>query len=342
MKSPRSKARRSKHDDRHRHGKTGKHRAGDKKWRKDRRVPARRIAGRKVQTDDAVHGNHQGHGECGEQQLRALAPLPVARLAAPAQRQQAVGNLPAAPARAIAQGGKVRDQSQIPKHQRQQQVGQNREKVPNQRAAPLGPQAHHVGIGRQPIEEPGPAQMDDRKHAGDHQGEDRHGLGKATDRGAPRLARQMQRRRYEGPGHGDGDPPDVVGDVKSPYHRDIQSPDANPRVEQVADRAKEDQRQHRAGRKGDHPPARRARRQHDAADLCRDRAVGVRAGQNCRCARMRRVLAPARCRRRTRQEDVRGDAAHVSRPPWHPRPGCLTARDWGCSIWPGRSCAAAC
>ena len=43
------------------------------------------------------------------------------------------------------------------------QIGADREDIPDQRAAPLRPEIHRVGIRQQPVENPRPAEMKERK-----------------------------------------------------------------------------------------------------------------------------------------------------------------------------------
>ena len=61
--------------------------------------------------------------------------------------------------------------------------------------------------------------------AGD--GEQRHRLGEAVDRRAPRLPEQQQDRRDQRAGVADADPPDEVDDVEGPADRDVVAPDAD-------------------------------------------------------------------------------------------------------------------
>ena len=65
--------------------------------------------------------------------------------------------------RAVAQRRQVGDQADVPEQQRDGGVGRDREDVPDQRAAELRPEAHRVRVGQQPVEEPRPAQVQQRE-----------------------------------------------------------------------------------------------------------------------------------------------------------------------------------
>ena len=83
------------------------------------------------------------------------------------------------------------------------------------------------GYGQQPVDEPRPAEVEQREHAGAGDGEERHRLGEAVDRRAPLLAQQQQDRRDQRAGVADADPPDEVDDVEAPADRDVDAPDAD-------------------------------------------------------------------------------------------------------------------
>ena len=92
------------------------------------------------------------------------------------------------------------------------------------------------GIRQQPVEEPRPAQVQQREQAGAGDGEQRHRLGEAVDRRAPLLVQQQQDRRDQRAGVADADPPDEVDDGEAPGDRDVDAPDADAREQQVGDR----------------------------------------------------------------------------------------------------------
>ena len=72
------------------------------------------------------------------------------------------------------------------------------------------------GIREQPVEEPRPAQVQQREQAGAGDGEERHRLGEAVDRRPPLLVQQQQDRRDQRAGVADADPPDEVDDGEAP------------------------------------------------------------------------------------------------------------------------------
>ena len=182
----------------------------------------------KSRRHDGVHRDHERRREPAHEEVGRLEAVPVPRLAAPAEGEEAVGDLLAA--RRSARSRSVARSGMRPMYQNRIDtidVGADREDVPHQRAAPLRPEVHHVGIGDEPVEEPRPAEVQDRHETGHRDGEDRHGLGEAVDRRAPVLAQQQQERGDEGAGVADADPPDEVGDGEGPGNRNVDAPDAD-------------------------------------------------------------------------------------------------------------------
>ena len=104
-----------------------------------------------------------------------------------------------------------------------------------QRAEEIGPDGHLIGIGEQPVNDPHAADVDARKQAGAHHGENRHRLGKAVDARPPFLAEEEQNGRNQRAGVADADPENEVRDVEGPAHRPIEVPDAHAGKEQVQD-----------------------------------------------------------------------------------------------------------
>ncbi len=90
------------------------------------------------------------------------------------------------------------------------------------------------GYGKQPVDEPRPADVEHRIQAGAGDGEERHRLGEAVDRGAPLLAQQQQDGGDQRAGVADADPPDEVDDVEAPADGDVDAPDADAPEEQVS------------------------------------------------------------------------------------------------------------
>ncbi len=173
--------------------------------------------------------------------------------AAPAQREGAIQQLSRARPRPVAHGGKIGNQADVPEQDREQQIADDRPEIPDQRAAPLRPERHRVGIGGQPVGIDRPAQMDDRHDAGDRDREQRHRLRETVDRAAPRLPRQQQHGRDQRAGVADPDPPDVVGDRHAPHDGGVDAPDPDSLVEQPADRSEEPEHERQAGEQGEPP-----------------------------------------------------------------------------------------
>ncbi len=109
--------------------------------------------------------------------------------------------------------------------------------------------------------------------AGD--GEERHRLGEAVDRRAPRLVQEKQDGRDQRPGVTDANPPHEVDDGESPGDGDVDAPDAYALVEQVADGKQQQHDEGEGEAEADPPAARRPRGLHDCADLVGYRAEGV-------------------------------------------------------------------
>ena len=173
------------------------------RWRRrrskagDRRVPARQHRNREVEGDDGVHRKNQRRRETRENQGGALVAVPVARRAAPAEREDAEDpDLLPLDTSAIAEGGEVGDEADVPEQDRGGGVGRDREHVPDERAAELRPQAHVVRIREQPAGgEPRAAGVEASGRRGAHDGEDRHRFGKAVDRDAPVLLEEHRSPR---------------------------------------------------------------------------------------------------------------------------------------------------
>ena len=149
--------------------------------------------------------------------------------------------------RAVAHGREVRHDAEIPEQHRRDDVGEQRHEVPQQRRLPLRPQRHRVRVGKQPVGEPGPAEMQDRIDAGADRGEQRHRLGDAVDRGAPlrpapgrrRRRRTCRRTRWRSTRHRRGSGKPHITGQSLPQTR-------MPRVERPADAAAPRAEQHDA------------------------------------------------------------------------------------------------
>ena len=133
--------------------------AGDEVGREDRRVPAGQLRDGEVHRDDRVHGEDERCRQAGEDQVRRLVVQPVARRAAPAEREEAVDVAPNRGDRAVAQRGEVGDQADVPEERGDRAVGGDREEVPEERAPEPRPRAHLVRERRHPVREPGTADV---------------------------------------------------------------------------------------------------------------------------------------------------------------------------------------
>src|SRR2546430_1656362 len=75
----------------------------------------------------------------------------------------------------------------------------------------------------------------EREHARTHDGEQRHRLGSAIDRGTPALLQEQKNRGDQSAGVTDTDPPDEIDDRKSPAHRMRNPPNTGAFPEQVTE-----------------------------------------------------------------------------------------------------------
>ena len=155
-------------------GEAGQEGAENEERRELGGMPADGVGAGEIQPDDAVHRAHQRRHDRGERRVGRLIVLPLPAGAAEAERQDAVEHLPAARQRVIAHRRQVRDQAEIPEQDRRHDIGQDGEEIPQQRAAELRPGVHRRGIRQQPVEQPWPAEMQDRIDAGAGSAEQRH------------------------------------------------------------------------------------------------------------------------------------------------------------------------
>src|SRR5580698_2562773 len=169
----------------------------------------------------------------------------------------------------ITHGRKIGHQTDEPENQRYGQVRGNREYVPDQRAARIGPQPHGIGVGKQPVRKRGTAQVQDGEHAGLSDREQRHGFGKSIDRGTPVLFQQQQNRRDQRSSVADTDPPDEVDDGKAPGHRDDNAPNTDALIEQPESTGQQALHSYKSQKQADPPLFRGGldRFQYDAGDL---------------------------------------------------------------------------
>ena len=71
----------------HHHGEAGIHGADDEIGREDRFLPTGHQARREIHADDAVQRHDQRHAKTGEREMQRLVSVPLARRAAPAERE---------------------------------------------------------------------------------------------------------------------------------------------------------------------------------------------------------------------------------------------------------------
>ena len=113
------------------HGKSGIDRPGDEIGRKYSRMPAGNESHGKVKADHGVNRNDQRRRQTGQEQIRHLVAIPVNRRTAPAHRQHTVDEARHPPARPVAQGCKIRDQSKKPEEQRHGKISRDGKHVPH-------------------------------------------------------------------------------------------------------------------------------------------------------------------------------------------------------------------
>ncbi len=202
--------------------------------------------------------------------------------AAPAKRDDAEDDALDLGHRAISHRRQIRNEADIPKEQRDGEIGGHREHVPDQRASELRPDVHRVRIRKQPVRrEPWAARMNDRIDCGAHDGEDCHCLRAAADGHAPLLLEEKQNRRDERARVTDTDPPHEVDDGKCPAHGNVRSPDADAFHEQVSHCDVQTQEQHCADAEPQQPAKWRPLRQRNLRNRFGD-ALEVVAGCNHR------------------------------------------------------------
>ena len=254
------------------HRKAGVDGAGHEVGREDRRVPPGNDADREVEADDRVHREHQRRRHARKQQVRVLVTLPVARRAAPAERERAIDVFRDLVLGAVTQRRQIRDEPGVPEERGYRSVGADREHVPDERAAELRPDVHAVRVREQPVGgEPRPAGVDKREHQRAGDSEERHRFGEPVDRRAPVLLEEQQNRRDERAGVADADPPHEIDDVERPADRNVVTPDADALEEQVADRDQQHVQEQEGDRRRDHPRDRLVLRQYDRGDFARHR-----------------------------------------------------------------------
>ena len=177
------------------------------------------------------------------------------RRSLPPQRERAV-DLLAQPGGSVADGGEIRNRRQEQEANAAGQIRRDREEIPGQRRAKVGPDPALAGIGNHPVAEPGPPDVANGNDRADGQREYGDGLGAARDRTAPGGVGKAQNRGNQRAGVADADPENEIGDVERPEDRRVQAPHADAVVHLIEERA--DARQHQARRQRHGNPIRRA------------------------------------------------------------------------------------
>ena len=216
--------------------------AGHEVRREDGRVPAGNHRHGEVETDNGVHRNDERRRQAGQQQVGGLVMVPVMRRSAPSHRQRAVDETADARLRPVAQRRQIGYETDEPEQRRDAQVGRDGEHVPDERALEVRPDGHRVRIRHQPVRQPRPAGVHQRKNAGATDGRQRHRFGEPVDRCAPRLLEEQQDGRDQRTGVADADPPDEVRDVERPADRLVIAPDADALDHEVGQRRGEEAR----------------------------------------------------------------------------------------------------
>ena len=203
--------------------------------------------------------------------LQPMIVAPVSRGATPAEGREAVDLLPCS-GRTVAHRRQIGKDADIPEDDREDQIADDRPEVPDERAAPLRPDPHRVGIGREPVEIEWSPEMKDREEPGDRHREQRHRLGETADRGAPRLAGEHEQGGDQRARVAEADPPDVVRDREARYDAGVVAEDADALGEQRVDAIERSKGSGGADEEGD-PPKFSGRTHERRADEVGDRPV---------------------------------------------------------------------
>ncbi len=167
------------------------------------------------------HGNDgDGHDVHG-----AFQAMPLLRIPLPSERQKRVKFLAPAVSQ-VASRGSIGNDRQKKKNHAARQIGEDGDKIPQQRRAKIWPDVALARIRHQPEEKPRPSQVADRYDRANGERENRDCLGATRDWSAPSRIRQAQNRGDQRAGVADADPENEIGNVESPEHRPVQAPHA--------------------------------------------------------------------------------------------------------------------
>src|SRR5262249_59280859 len=104
------------------HRKSGINCARDKIRRKDGRMPAWDYRDSEIETDDGVNRDNKWSCQPRQQQISLFIPLPVIGGAAPAHRHHSIDNLCEPVFGSVAKRSKIRNQTDVPEHQRKREI----------------------------------------------------------------------------------------------------------------------------------------------------------------------------------------------------------------------------
>ena len=157
----------------------------------------------------------------------------------------------------VAQRRQIRNQTGVPKQDRDGEIGRNGKHIPHQRAAEILPDRPVARNGREIPCHPEPADVDAGKNRCTNHRKKRHRFGRAVDRSAPFLPQQKEDGGDQRARVSDPDPENEVGDPPSPSDRDVVSPCAHAGGNQVSNAKKSKGRGASSDRERHPPPARR-------------------------------------------------------------------------------------
>src|ERR1041385_7577213 len=229
-------------------------------------MPAGHMRDREVEAYDCVNGKNERRRQTGQEHVGGLMLLPMRGGIPPAEREQAVKIfLPMFPG-AIAYRRQIRQEPEKPKQNRDDEISSDRERVPHERAAKLRPHSHRVRVWKNPVKNPRPPKMENRKDASTDDGKQRHAFGEAIDRAAPMLKHEQQHRGDKRAGVRETDPPDEIDDRKRPRDRDVDPPNPDSANQEPRDSDEKQRAQSARNQKPEQPRARLSILQNDRTD----------------------------------------------------------------------------
>ena len=199
-------------------------------------MPSGDDRGGKVHRYDGVHREHQRCGDAGKHEAHFLETGPMLGASAPSETQDAVDLFLQRLGHPVADGRKVRYETDVPKDQGDGEVGRDGKHVPKQRTVEIDPERTElVWQGQHPIAHPDAAHVDAWEHGSHDHRENGHGLRRAVDGHPPLLTEEQQHCGNQRPGVTDSDPPHEVGDVPGPTYGLVEAPHTDARTDEVKD-----------------------------------------------------------------------------------------------------------